>query len=95
MTICEMNGKPIIEVRRIGPASIATQAELYTPDGSFLRSHDTTIEELGVPIELRDRSGNSLRVGGFVATGCTFVGCRIGVHLKADGSVTVAIPKIR
>jgi hypothetical protein len=40
LTVCEMDGKPIFEIRRLEPSRFKTEAELYTHDGSFLKSSD-------------------------------------------------------
>ena len=37
MTVCELDGKTLFEVSRTGPAALSTEAELFTPDGAFLR----------------------------------------------------------
>ena len=84
MTVCEMNGKVIIELKRIGAAAIATQAELYTPNGAFVKSRNSQS-----PIEFSAGPGEPLRVGATSILYSSFTGCDIGVLVKADGSVTV------
>lgn len=84
MTVCEMNGKEIIELKRIGAAAIATQAELYTPNGAFVKCRN-----FEPPIEFSPVAGESLRVGAISILYSSFTGCDIGVLVKADGSVTV------
>jgi hypothetical protein len=37
LDVCELDGKTLYEIRRTAPASLSTSAELYAPDGSFLR----------------------------------------------------------
>ena len=83
MTVCKMNGNEIIELRRIGAAAIATQAELYTPNGAFVKSRNSE-----PPIEL-SVAGGSLTVGAVSFTFCAFDGVRIAVLVKADGSVKI------
>ena len=86
MTVCEMNGKPIIELKRIGAAAIATQAELYTPYGAFVKSRNSES-----PIEFFAGPGEPLRVGAVSILHSAFTGCDIGVLVKANGSVSVCV----
>ena len=84
MAVCEMNGKEIIELKRIGAAAIATQAELYTPNGAFVKCRNSEST-----IEFSAKAGEPLRVGAISILYSSFTGCDIGVLVKADGSVTV------
>ena len=36
VTVCELKGKPIFEIRRKSAAAVSVAAELFTYDGSFL-----------------------------------------------------------
>lgn len=82
MTVCELNGQTLFEIRRTSAAALKAAAELYTPTGHF-------IKYMGSQPGLIDTSGNSLKVGGVIMTECSFVGCRIGVWMKSDGSVGI------
>ncbi len=37
ITVCKLNHQTMFEIRRNGAAAISTTAELFTPDGSFLK----------------------------------------------------------
>jgi len=43
VTACELAGKTLFEIRRTEAAALKTQAELYTPDGTFIRANDNGI----------------------------------------------------
>jgi hypothetical protein len=63
----------------------ATQAELFTPDGYFVRVADAPKPELF------NATGEALEVGGFTLEGNVFQGCRIGVWLRSDGSLAIGV----
>jgi hypothetical protein len=65
---------------------IATEAELYTPDGVFVKSHDAD-----PPIELYAKSAEPLRVAGVLIRHNVFGDRRIGILVKADGSVAFGV----
>ena len=78
MTVCELDGQTIFEIRRKGAAALRTDAELFTPDGRFLKANDH-----GAPANLISADGSSIRVGTTVLAGCRFVGCRVGIHISS------------
>ncbi len=41
MTVCELDGRTLFEMRRQEAAALNTRAELYTPNGSFIKGNDT------------------------------------------------------
>jgi hypothetical protein len=82
MTVCELNGRTLFEIKRTSAASLKAAAELYTPPGYFVKYMSNT------PSLLKS-DGSSLQIGGIVMTGCSFSGVRIGVWLKSDGSVGI------
>ncbi|WP_416391515.1 hypothetical protein NR756_01475 [Alloalcanivorax xenomutans] len=82
MTVCKLGGQTLFEIRREGPASLKTAAELYTPTGFFVKYSGPTPGII-------DSSGGALQVGGMVMQGNIFNGCRIGVWVKSDGSVAI------
>ena len=47
MTVCELDGKTLFEIRRKDAAALKTEAELFTPDGCFLKSNSN-----GLPDEI-------------------------------------------
>lgn len=85
MTVCKLNGKTIFEIRRRDAASLSTQAELYTPEGYFVRTTDSP------ELDLLDASGSSLQLGGVTMARCMFTNCRIGILVKKDGSVAIGV----
>ena len=84
MTVCKMGDKTLFEVRREDAASLKTAAELYTPEGYFVKYSDGAHSIIS-------SDGGSLNIGGIVMTGNMFSGCRIGVLLKSDGSCAIGV----
>jgi len=85
MTVCEMNGKTLFEIHHESGNSFRTSAELYTPNGCFIKSH-------GEPMpEVISNDGEALKIGGMVMSGNMFMNCRIGVWLKSDGSCSIGV----
>lgn len=78
MTVCELDGQTIFEVRRKDAVALKTQAELFTPDGRFLKSN-----EQGVPSSLISPDGSALRVGTNIMVGCRLQRCRVGIHISS------------
>jgi hypothetical protein len=76
MTVCKQDGRTLFEIRRSEAAALQTQAELYAPDGYFIKCADSPVPQL------IDTSGNALRIGGITMSGNTFQGCRIGIWVK-------------
>ena len=84
VTACELEGKTLFEIRRKKAAALKTEAELYTPEGCFLKSN-----EYKMPSELIKSDKTALRIGGAVMVGNQFIDCRIGIHIKSDGSLGI------
>jgi hypothetical protein len=85
-TICELDGKTIFELIREDAAALRTQAELYTPDGSFIKCADKILAEYVLRPQ-QDR----LQFGGLTITGCIFRRMRIGIWVRRDGTVAIAV----
>jgi hypothetical protein len=83
MTVCKLGKRVLFEITREGAAAIKTRAELFTPDGYFVK-----ITESPQP-ELFDASSNSLKIQGITMVGNTFANCRIGIWIKKDGSMAI------
>jgi hypothetical protein len=83
ITVCKLGKRVLFEIIRQEAAALKTRAELYTPDGYFIK-----VSESPQP-ELFDASGNSLKIRGVIMSGNTFVNCHIGVWIKKDGSVSI------
>ena len=86
LTVCEMAGKTLFELERQQAAALKGSAELYTPDGFFIRAVDS-----GIGRELMERrDGAHMQIGGMHVQNCSFK-CRVGIHIKSDGSIGVAV----
>ena len=81
--VSEMAGKVLFEIRQGKGDSFRMDAELHTPDGYFLKSQTGSAP----PLTLAD--DGMLQVGGMVMGHNIFSGCRVGVHMRKDGSVAV------
>jgi hypothetical protein len=86
MTVCELKGKPLFEIHRIGAAALRATAELYTPDGAFVKcSHDL------MPKMFKGVKETALNFGGIVMSGTTIRGFRIGIWMREDGSIGIGV----
>ncbi len=81
--ICKMDDKTIFEVHHQKGDSFKLFAELYTPDGCFVKFEDNPKPSL---INI---TGNDINVGGVSMSGCTFNNLQIGIWLKKDGSCLI------
>jgi hypothetical protein len=84
-TVCELQGKTIFEIYRDAAAAISINAELYTPNGIFVKCPSNLLPELLFP-------GKSIfQIGTNILMGNTFVGTKIGILIKEDGSIAIGI----
>lgn len=83
MTVCKLGNRVLFEIIREGAATLKTRAELFTPDGYFVK-----ITESPTP-ELFDASSRSLKIRGITLVGNTFVNSRIGIWIRKDGSIAM------
>src|SRR6266496_126205 len=74
LTACELEGRTIFELRRTGAAALKGTAELYAPEGVFIKANDADLSAL-----LGD--GTHLQVGGLHLSNGEFVGHEIGIHM--------------
>jgi hypothetical protein len=79
LTVCEMGGKTLFEVRRETAAALAITAELYSPAGLFVKA------TASIPFGSFSKDGT--QIGGAMFSGNTVTGCRVGYWLKADGGL--------
>jgi hypothetical protein len=84
-TVCELNGTPIFEITREEAAALRTQAELYTPDGSFIKCAENLTGYVLGPHQ------DHLQIQGVTMIGCTVQGMRIGVLVRKDRSVAIGV----
>lgn len=78
VTVCKLGEKVLFEMRREQAAALKTKAELYAPDGYFLKCSDSPTPELF------DASGDALRIGNCIMEAQVFSGCRIGIHVTRE-----------
>ncbi len=83
--VCKMVNQTLFEIQQQSGDAFKTVAELFTPDGYFVKCTNDP-----VPI-LIDSSGSALRIGGIIMSGNTFVGCKTGIWLRKDGSCTIGL----
>ena len=84
MTICELAGKILFEVSRQEAAALETDAELYTPDGRFVKCSQIA------PAGLYSIDRTAITVhNGIVFTGNTISNQKIGIMVRRDGSVSM------
>lgn len=83
--VCTVEGRTAFEIHQEAGDAFRTQAELHTPTGFFVK-----VAESPQP-ELFSASGEELRIGGAIVSDCKFVGCRIGLWLKSDGSLSIGV----
>jgi hypothetical protein len=79
MTVFELEGKPILELRRTEAAALKTWAGLYAPEGVLIKAQDESFSGLL-------RGGDWLALpNGMVLKDSAFQGCRIGIHYTRSG----------
>lgn len=78
LVVCELDGKPIIEMRHTSPHSLRGWAELHAPGGVFIKALDAGVTGIR-------QDGSAITLGGMTMTGCTFINNRIGIHVRHDG----------
>ena len=83
-TVCCLDGHTLFEIRRKEAAALKTEAELYSPDGRFIRSNSS-----GFPEALVTASGDSLRIGGFVMMNSTIKCREVGIRIQRNGSIGI------
>lgn len=76
MTVCREGKRVLFEIRRTDAAALQTSAELYTPDGNFLKAPNVPLTALG-----KDSHALSLGSPGVLLRN-TFCGCGTGVHIR-------------
>lgn len=84
MTVCKLGGQILFEISRTEAAALKTEAELYTPDGRFIRCNNNL--DAGLPSGLFNGE-DQLQLGSIIMRGCHFSGCRKGIVFRSDGSV--------
>ena len=80
--ICSLDNKVLFELTHGVGDAFKADAELYTPDGYFIKCSDAPESAL----LLLDASGNGIQAGAARMVGCTFQNMSIGIWLRKDGS---------
>lgn len=86
MTVCELGGKTVFEIRRTGAAALKAQAELYTPDGLFVKCTDTELAEY-----MLDKDKKELIIGSITMRNCLVSDCKIGILLDKKGGACMGV----
>ena len=84
-TICKLNNQTMFELSHGSGDDFKADAELYTPDGYFVKCIDSPKPELF------DLKGGAIKVGGIIMSGNTFENCRVGIWLKKDGFCLIGV----
>lgn len=79
LTVCELAGTPLFELRRDGAAALNGWAELYTPTGLLVKASES------VSSFIKQQDG-WIHVGNLSVKNATFIGCNIGIHILKDGT---------
>ena len=78
-----MEKQTLFEIHQQSGESFTTTAELYTPDGYFVKCLDQP------DVELIDYSGNAIEINGNKMWGNTIEGFQIGLWVKKNGSFSI------
>jgi hypothetical protein len=85
MTVCKMGSKTIFEIYHELGDAFRTHAELYTPSGFFVKTSDVPTPSV------ISKTGEALRIGNVILANNTFIGSRIGIWLKSNGSCMIGV----
>lgn len=87
LTVCELEGKPILELRREGAAALHGWAELYAPEGVLVKAHDS-----GISGVLRG-GGDILAVGPVAMRNMIFEDFDVALRIS-DGQIAIRGPGV-
>lgn len=85
ITVCELDGRTIFEIRHERGDAFRTTAELYSANGYFVKCPENSLPQL------LSQSGQVLQLNGMHMSFCEFRGCRIGIRLCSDGSMQLGV----
>lgn len=83
--VCTMGMQTLFEIEQQSGNAFKTTAELYTPDGYFVKCSTESSPNL------IDTKGNELKLGGLTMSGSTIEGFKVGIWLKKDGSFMIGV----
>jgi len=81
-TVCLMNNRVMFEIYRTEAAALRTTAELFTPDGNFVKITEDANNLF---------NSKAIQVGGVTLMGNVFENLRIGILYRSDGSVSIGV----
>lgn len=82
-TICKVNDRIVFELSHGVGDAFKADAELYTPEGYFVKCTDSPTPEL------IDFNNKAIKIGGLTMSRCTFTNLRIGIWLRKNGSLAI------
>lgn len=77
--VCTMDDETLFEIQQQPGDAFKASAELYTPDGYFLKCNDNPVPNL------IDIKGNAITLGGTAMSGNTIQGFKTGIWVKKNG----------
>jgi hypothetical protein len=80
-----MGDQTVFEIYHESGDAFRAHAELYTPNGYFVKSADAPLPDVV------DASGQALRIGGMIMSGNLFQNMRIGVWIRSNGSLAIGV----
>ena len=83
--VCKMGTQNLFEISQQTGESFKLQAELYTPNGYFIKCQDKAVPDL------LDKTGKPLTIGGMTLIGNTIQNVRIGVWTKNNGQILIGV----
>ena len=81
--ICRLDKKELFELSHGVGNEFKANAELYTPDGCFVKCSDVPQPELF------DMNGDKIAIGGIRMSGTTIMNSAVGLWLRKDGSLAI------
>lgn len=83
--ICSLENKVMFELSHGVGEEFKVDAELYAPDGYFIKCSDSPKPELF------DVKGNAIKAGGITMMGNVFQNLSVGIWLRKDGSCAIGV----
>jgi len=83
--ICSLENKVIFELSHRVGEEFKADAELYAPDGYFIKCSDSPKPDLF------DVKGNAIKAGGITMMGNVFQNLSVGIWLRKDGSCAIGV----
>jgi hypothetical protein len=83
--ICSLDNKVMFELTHGIGATFKANAELYAPDGYFVKCTDAPKPEL------YDLKGNAIQIGGVTLIGNVFQNLSIGIWIRKNGILAIGV----